>query len=778
MFDRSQVATVFTQSAVSVDPSERGARGLGVRLSTFLIAFVAAAAACVAPPAVAAGRVALIIGNSQYENLASLSNPQRDAGRMAEILAANGFDVMACKEGTPGCFDLDRGDMLDALDDFRDKSENADMALVFYAGHGMQTAEGNVLAPTDIEISCEDWRARRAVLLDDVLAAMEGAKEKIVILDACRNDPLKAQQCLARGARPLSFGSIAVPSSTQRFLLVTSTQNGQMAQDGRPGDHSPFAEALFHTMEAEPQSRFDQLFDHVTKRVVERTAAANFTQVPEILIRGGAPEACLANGACGGNADTAALRTEIATLKAQNTRNQEYEQIVVALLKSAGYDDLESIPADERQKFFDGIMAAGRALADKGSDGEVAIAALRTGDAGAAEALFERDLAEAKTAAEAQHKRAADSARHLAALARPSDSGKAAKYFAEAAELDPGNAQNWIDVAESALATGEHEKAVDAYRKAVDLARAGKATAEQTVWASEGLADMERNAGRPQEAAKLYREAAAAAREALKAEPFNNGLKRGLIVTYYNIGHIEMDDGLYDEALVNFNAGLKIAEELSAEDPINPIWRYDIGRAWERIGRVNQAMGENDKALVAYKKKHEIMMRVQAENPDTAEWTRDLSLAEEFLGDIALATDNRKGALSHYEASLARMIPLRDSDPSNTDYQRFTSVTHLTAGDVLEQMGDLDGARKHFRAGMEVSLKLVAIDPRSGQWNWDLFRAYQRMASSTPPGTEWHQKALETLKKMDAAGILDDNNKKWIEITRQRVEESKQAKAN
>ncbi len=558
-----------------------------MRLRNCLIALaLAASAATGTGSAVAAGRVALIIGNSAYENLASLSNPQRDAGRMAEMLAASGFDVMRCKEGAPGCFDLDRGDMLDALEDFRDKAEGADVALVFYAGHGMQTAEGNVLAPTDIEISCDDWRARRAVLLDDVLAAMDGAKEKIVILDACRNDPMKAQQCLSRGARPLSFGSIAVPASTNRFLLVTSTQNGQVAQDGAPGEHSPFAEALFHYMEAEPQSRFDQMFDLVTKRVVERTAAANFTQVPEILIRGGAPETCLAAGNCGNNAETAALRTEITELKAANARNQDYEQIVVALLQSAGYDDLDSIPADERQRFFDGIMAAGKALAAKGGEGEVAIAALRTGDAGAAQALFERDLANAKQTAEAERKNAAEAARHLAALARPSDSDKAAKYFAEAAELDPGNAQNWIDVAETSLAVGEHQRAVEAYQKAVDLARQGKATPEQRVWASEGLADMESDAGRPQEATKLYREAAAAAREALVAEPFNTGLKRGLIVTHYNIGHREMDGGLYDAALENFNAGLKIAEGLSAEYPTDLRWRLRyrprLGAHWPR----------------------------------------------------------------------------------------------------------------------------------------------------------------------------------------------------
>jgi tetratricopeptide (TPR) repeat protein len=746
---------------------------LGGRLSTFLLIVTFAVLTAGAGSAWADRRVALIIGNSAYENLSALSNPARDATRMAELLAANGFEIMSCGEGATGCLDLDRGAMLDALEDFRDTADGADLALVFYAGHGMQTADGNVLAPTDIEISCGDWRTRRAVVLDDVLEAMVGAREKIVILDACRNDPLKAQQCLQRGARPLSFGSIAVPDSTARFLLVTSTQNGQVAQDGPPGSHSPFAEALFHVMEEQPGQRFDQLFDRVTKRVVERTAAANFTQVPETLIRGGAPEVCLAAGGCAADVETASLRSEIAALKAANTRNQEYEAIVVALLENAGYGDLDTISADERQRFFDGIMAAGRALADRGPEGEVALAALRTGESGAAEAVFQRELDSAKQAAAAEQRRAAASARHLAALARPSDSGKAARYYAEAAELDPTDAQNWIDVAELSLATGERAAAEAAYRKAVALAQDGKAGPEQRVWASEGLADMVWTAGDTQAAATLYREAAAAARQGLETEPFNNGLKRGLIVTHYNIGHLELDHGAFDAALAAFMDGLEIARQLAAEEPQNPVWQFDVGRGEERIGRARQAMGELDAARAAYERKHAIMTAVLAKDPTSPTWIRDLSLADEFLGDVDLAQGDADAAVKRYEASLARMIPLRDSDPDNTDHQRFTSVTHLKAGDVLESQGRLDAARAHFRAGMAVSERLVARDPGNGQWSWDLFRACQRMASSTPPGTEWHARALAVLERMDADGILDSGNRKWIAITRERLEASR-----
>ena len=746
---------------------------MGGRLSTLFLIVTFAVLTAGAGSAWADRRVALIIGNSAYDNLTALSNPARDATRMAELLAANGFEIMSCGDGGTGCLDLDRGAMLDALEDFRDTADGADLALVFYAGHGMQTADGNVLAPTDIEISCGDWRTRRAVVLDDVLEAMVGAREKIVILDACRNDPLKAQQCLQRGARPLSFGSIAVPDSTARFLLVTSTQNGQVAQDGPPGSHSPFAEALFHVMEEQPGQRFDQLFDRVTKRVVERTAAANFTQVPETLIRGGAPEVCLAAGGCAADVETAGLRNEIAALKAANARNQEYEAIVVALLENAGYGDLDTISADERQRFFDGIMAAGRALADRGPEGEVALAALRTGESGAAEAVFQRELDSAKQAAAAEQRRAAASARHLAALARPSDSGKAARYYAEAAELDPTDAQNWIDVAELSLATGERAAAEAAYRKAVALAQDGKAGPEQRVWASEGLADMVWAAGDTRAAAALYREAAAAARQGLETEPFNNGLKRGLIVTHYNIGHLELDHGAFDAALAAFTDGLEIARQLAAEEPQNPVWQFDVGRGEERIGRARQAMGELDAARAAYERKHAIMTAVLAKDPTSPTWIRDLSLADEFLGDVDLAQGDADAAVKRYEASLARMIPLRDSDPDNTDHQRFTSVTHLKAGDVLESQGRLDAARAHFRAGMAVSERLVARDPGHGQWSWDLFRAYQRMASSTPPGTEWHARALAVLERMDADGILDSGNRKWIAITRERLEASR-----
>lgn len=738
----------------------------------FARAALIAAVAMMAGPSLAGGRVALVIGNTAYQRLAPLSNPASDAERMAELLAARGFDVMSCDGVRPGCFDLDRSDMSDAIEDFGDRADGADVALFFYAGHGMQTGDGNVLAPVNMELSCETMQARRATVLEDVLKEMEGAKEKIVLLDACRNDPLGAQQCAARGAKSLSFGSFAVPNTVTRFLLMSSTLNGQVAQDGPSGGHSPFAESLFHWMEREPAVPFDQMLDRVAKRVIERTTADNFTQIPEVLIRGGAPETCLVGRGCAGAAAAAQTRVEVEKLSAERARNQEYEQIVVALLENAGYADPHALSDDERRKFFNGLMATAAALGARGDrEATVAYAALTEGDVGPARSLLESDIGNRSGDPLVK----AASARHLAAIVRPTDVAAAAGYYREASELDPSDIQTFIDLAETSLAAGDHAAAAAAYERASALARSGAGTAEQRVWATEGRADMEWDSGRPDAALALYREANAAARRAAEERPEVPGLRRGILVTHYNIGHLHMDAGRTVEALAEFRAGLAVAEALAAEEPLDPRWQFDVGRGHERLGRALQRSGDLDGALREYERKHAIMTAVAARFPGDATWQRDLALADEFLADVAVARGDNAKAAEHYRASLERMIPVRDADPGNAGNRRFTSVTHLALGDALYATGDTEGALDNYRAATAISEALVAIDPRSGQWQWDLFRAYQRMATAQPPGAEWHEKALATLEAMKAAGILDPGNEKWIGITRDRLAQARKA---
>ncbi|MGE0501002.1 MAG: caspase family protein [Rhizobiaceae bacterium] len=738
-----------------------------MRVAHVLMSFLVAAWVA---PATAGGRVALVIGNGAYESLSPLANPVGDAARFAAILSDNGFEVMTCGGDRPGCFDLDRSAMTDAIEDFGDMARDADAALFFYAGHGMQTANGNVIAPVNMELACDMLEARRGTMLDDVLAEMAGAKEKIVILDACRNDPFKAQQCAVRGGRPLSFGEFAVPDSASRFILMSSTLRGQVAQDGPPGSHSPFAESLFYWMEREPRAHVDQLFDRVAKRLMERTAVANFTQVPDVLIRGGAPEICLAAGNCATDGGAVALNAEVETLKAERDRNQEYEQIVVALLENAGYADPYALSEEERRSFFAGMMEATATLA-AGEEPEVklAYAALRTGDAGPAKALLESQRAATGDPDPAR----AEAARHLAALTRPTDVVEAARLLADAAARDPSDIQTFIDLGETSVAAGDRSAASDAYARAAALAAEGRGTAEQRVWAMEGQADMLWSRGRANAALALYRQANAAARAAADERPDVTGLRRGILVTHYNTGHLLLDAGQTDRAIAEFRQGLAVAEGLQAEEPFDPRWRFDVGRGHERIGRALQRAGKLDAALAEYRMKHEIMTQVASAFPGEPTWQRDLALADEFIADIAVARGDHATAAKHYRASLDRMIPVRDADPGNAGNQRWTSVTHLALGDALTGAGDIAGAVENYRAGMVISERLATLDPSNGQWRWDLFRAYQRMASSQPPGVEWHEKALATIEAMKADGVLDADRETWIRTTRERLAEAR-----
>src|SRR5262245_54478766 len=173
---------------------------------------IAAAPAAAQAPAQSPRRVALVIGNDSYQSLTRLSNPRLDAGRLAAILDANSFDVIRCDGQRLGCFDLTRADLLDALDKLKRKARGADLAFVFYAGHGMQPPRtrdnselpSNLLAPIDLEVDCTDMSMSRGVALEELFKALAGARQRIVVIDACRNNPLA--QCPTRGFVPVSFG--------------------------------------------------------------------------------------------------------------------------------------------------------------------------------------------------------------------------------------------------------------------------------------------------------------------------------------------------------------------------------------------------------------------------------------------------------------------------------------------------------------------------------------------------------------------------------------------
>jgi hypothetical protein len=164
----------------------------------------------------------------------------------------------------------------------------------------MESGGDKVLAPVDGAIDCKTHQLSRGVLLGEVLEALEGAKQKVIVLDACRDNPVR-EVCPPLPVPPtLSFHNFKIPDAGN-FLLFSSTKPGQVALDGELGKHSPFARALFAALDAMPAVHFDQVFNRTAKAVIETTTKESFLgkpQVPEMLVRGGSPEACLTGKAC------------------------------------------------------------------------------------------------------------------------------------------------------------------------------------------------------------------------------------------------------------------------------------------------------------------------------------------------------------------------------------------------------------------------------------------------------------------------------------------------
>ncbi|WP_260683038.1 caspase family protein [Rhizobium laguerreae] len=183
-------------------------------------------------------RVALVVGNSAYQHVPTLPNPKNDAGDMAAKLRDLGFVVVVGN-------DLDLAGVRRTISDFVDKLDGADMALFYYAGHGLQVNGENYIAPVDAKLLSYIDLEFEAVPMNLILSAMERTtRVNLVFLDACRDNPLAVNLARSMGTRSASVGrGLARVGSGIGSLIAFATQPGNIALDG-VGRNSPFTAAL------------------------------------------------------------------------------------------------------------------------------------------------------------------------------------------------------------------------------------------------------------------------------------------------------------------------------------------------------------------------------------------------------------------------------------------------------------------------------------------------------------------------------------------------------
>ena len=190
-------------------------------------------------------RAALVVGNGAYSHAQALVNPTNDAGAVGAALKRLGFDVTTV-------LDASRGRLAQALREFEMHAARADMALVFYAGHGLEVGGSHYVVPVDARLQHRADLSAEAMAVDRVIQSLTGARARIVILDACRHDPFPSYPIvrnvvLSPGAH--GVGSQPVASAVGGLLIAYSASSGTCPDDGPAGGNSPYTQALLEQLE-------------------------------------------------------------------------------------------------------------------------------------------------------------------------------------------------------------------------------------------------------------------------------------------------------------------------------------------------------------------------------------------------------------------------------------------------------------------------------------------------------------------------------------------------
>ena len=285
-------------------------------LSTLILIVLSAAA-----PALADKRVALVIGNSAYKNVNQLPNPSKDAAAIGEMLKKAGFDSVDSRQ------DVGVADMKKMIRDFSDKVADADVAVVFYAGHGIEINGTNYVLPVDTRLERDIDVEDEAVSLDRIVRTVEPAKKlRLIILDACRDNPFSTTMKRSIASRGIERGLSKVEPENPNTLVAYAAKAGSTASDGA-GEHSPFTTALLVQLPV-PGQDLRKSLGYVRDAVLKSTSNK---QEPFVYGSLGGDDVALVAAP----ARTAAVPAQVAALDPASQLRRDYELAAAVNTKPA-----------------------------------------------------------------------------------------------------------------------------------------------------------------------------------------------------------------------------------------------------------------------------------------------------------------------------------------------------------------------------------------------------------------------------------------------------------
>lgn len=722
-------------------------------------------------PALAERRVALVMAAEEYRALRPLGTPVKDALAVEEMLAALGFEVTVET-------DRDLRRMRRALEDFRADYAGADVALIYFAGHGVEIGGLNYLLPVDGDATSARALAETGLPLAEVQAALAAvAPVGIVLLDACREDPFAGDSSgQGRAAAPLDDAAAPAPrpglgriGRADGVLFAFSAAPGQVASDGQ-GDHSPFAEALLRHF-ATPGVEVRTALTLVQQDVYDRSRGR---QLP--YVESGLPRLFFAAATADLAADLAerdrlliamadlppGLRAEVEALAAEKDMPLAplFGALMSAGLQGQGPDARAAALVESAEAFL-----RFRAEVAKLSAEDPAVAALRA-QAEAALVLGEYDTARTVLAEAARIDGAARDVLRDNYRARTLSQAQTLALSAQAgrADLDYGRA-----LADLAAALALYDEL-----EGPGLAEADRVAMTDLMW---DQGDLYRMTGASLPALAAYRRWGAVAQARVAEDPAHAAWARNAAVARVNIGDMLAVRGDLAAAEAEYRAALVVAEDLSARPDAPVKWRHDLFVALSKVADVEQAQGDLDGALALHAQGLAVLGALAGDAPDRADIRRDLAVAHDRLGDLRRLAGDLAGARGDYEAALAIRRDLRAADPGNTGYaaemgtsldkigdlllaegdaagalavfrdevagaealaardpgnaglRRDLSAARLKLGDALQGTGDGPGARAAYAAALEVRRALAASDPDNAEWQRDLATIHERLGT-------------------------------------------------
>ncbi|ESY16349.1 caspase family protein [Mesorhizobium sp. LNJC394B00] len=703
--------------------------------------------------AVAERRVALVIAEDDYRLVRPLANPVNDGEVMEVALKKLGFEVVVETNR-----DLRR--MRRALDDFREDAMGADVALVYFSGHGVEISGDNRLLPVDADASSLDQLEETSLPLEEVRDAVAAtAKVGLIVLDACRSDPFTGGNGDGRGATSLikdlvdkikpGLGRVG---KAENILFAFSAAPGETAADGT-GANSPFTAALIKYLGTDGLE-IRSVLTLVQQEVYDLSRGK---QLP--YVESGLPKLFFASAA----KEQLPERERLLLAMADVT-----PEMRGAVERVASDADMPLAPLYGALISSDTSHLSGESLDAKLREAADAFVKVR----GEMKTLAADDpqVTELRRQAEEQLALGAfDGARVILAKAADVDNVSRQALKANFVSRTLSEAATRFLSGGAARATLDYATAIKDYETVLALyGEAGQTSlsleqADRQSRTLEELGILYTTVGNTDAAGRAFAALVANLEQRARQET-DPSVKRDLAIGHIKFANIKMAQGDLPASLQNYEAAKDMLQGLTTDVPDKKDWLGDLAMAHDKIGNVLATQGDVGAAAQAYQQSLSIKQQLADAEPNSVYLLRDLTITYDEIGGLARTAGQLDGAQTAFEESLRIRLALAQNNPDDPRHQRAVSVSYTRIGDVLRERGDAAGALDAYNKSQIIAEALVRRDSNDTDLKRDLSVGYAKIGNAYGDQKDWplaleaYQQALATARDLAAS---DPGNTDW-----------------